>query len=225
LRDAAHPVERRLYLVRHAEAPNITADGRLVSTGHSPLSERGRRQAAALGERFAHVRTAAVHASDMPRAAETAGYVAGDRPVRLYEALREISLGDLDGALAEEVFSTTPGFLSDPAARLPGGETPLEVAERAGSALERILADDPERDVIVVAHGGVNRTLLGRLLDLPLEQALRIRQDWASVDVLDRAAGRWWARCFNWTPWGLNEFAQTRRVAMLDQEQWVRMGR
>jgi alpha-ribazole phosphatase len=225
LPEAAHPIERRLYLVRHAEAPNVTADGRLISAGHSPLSERGRRQATALRERFARVAASVVHASDMPRAAQTAELLAGGRPVRLHAELREISLGDLDGALAEEVFSTTPGFLSDPGARLPGGETPLEVAERAGPALDRILAGAPDRDVIVVAHGGVNRALLGRVLGLPLERALRIRQDWASVNVLDRAGGRWWVRSLNWTPYGLSEFAETRRVAALDEEQWVRMGR
>jgi alpha-ribazole phosphatase len=225
LPEGIHPVERRLYLVRHAEAPNITADGRLVSSGHSPLSSRGREQADRLGELFAAVSAPVVHASDMPRAAETAKRLAGDRPVELLEELREISLGELDGALAEEVFSVTPGFLSDPDARLPAGETPREVGRRACSALEAILGRGDQRELVVVAHGGVNRVLLGRLLELPLEHALRVRQDWASVNVLDRAAGRWWARCLNWTPWGLREFAETRRVAALDSEQWVRMGR
>jgi broad specificity phosphatase PhoE len=203
----------------------VTSDGRLVSSGPSHLSERGRAQADVLGERFSELEFAAVHASDMPRAAETAERLAGDRPVRLYEEFREISLGNLDGALAEEVFSTSPGFLSDPEASLPGGESPLEVRDRAGPLLERILAEEYGRDVVVVAHGGVNRVLIGSLLGLGLDRALRLRQDWASVNLLDRADGRWWVRCLNWTPWGLEEFDQTRRVTALSEEQWLRMGR
>jgi len=225
LSDVAAPIERRLYLLRHAEAPNVTADGRLVSSGASPVSERGRAQADALGARFSEVDFGTVHASDMPRAAETAKRLAGDRGVELHEELREISLGDLDGALAEEVFSTAPRFLSDPAASLPGGESPLEVRDRAGPLLERVLAEEGGRDVVVVAHGGVNRVLIGSLLGLGLERALRLRQDWASVNVLEHAGGRWWVGCLNWTPWGLEEFDHTRRVTALSEEHWLRMGR
>ena len=71
---------------------------------------------------------------------------------------------------------------------------------RASAALEDILAASDERDVVLVAHGGVNRGLVAHLLGIPMDRAHRIRQDWASVNVLEQAEGRWWIGVLNWTP-------------------------
>jgi broad specificity phosphatase PhoE len=222
----APAVERRLYLVRHAEADAVTAAGHLRSADPIALSPRGRTQAEALRERFAPVQAPVVHARSMVRAAETARLLAGPgREVSLDDRLREISLGDLDGAHARDVFAAAPGWLRDPDAALPGGESMREVADRTGHALAEILAASTSRDVIVVAHGGVNRALLGCLLGLRPERALRIRQDWACVNVLDRARGRWWVGALNWTPFGVNELALTRLAAGLGDEEWRRLGR
>jgi broad specificity phosphatase PhoE len=218
-------VERRLYLVRHGECDNVTADGRLFSHAPLPLTARGREQARALGERFAEVDAPVVHASDLRRAVETAEGLAGGRPVVTHPGLREIGLGELDGAPAREVFRICPGWLRDPEAAPPGGESVIDVAARAGAAVDEIVAGAPRRDAVVVAHGGVNRAVLGRLLGLPLLAALRLRQDWACVNVLDRAGGRWWAGTLNWTPWGIGELARTRAVAGLQDAEWRRLGR
>jgi broad specificity phosphatase PhoE len=173
-----------------------------------PLTPRGRAQARALRLAFARVPAATVHSSDLPRALETATALAGWRSVSPSPGLRELSLGALDGARAEAIFGAFPGFLRDPNVALPGGESPASLARRAGRAMERILVATGERHVIVVAHGGVNRALLSRLLGISLERALRIRQDWAGVNILDLAAGRWWARALNWTPAGLRELSR-----------------
>lgn len=211
----AWPVARRLHLVRHAETGTVTPDGRILSFSPLPLTDRGRVQAQALGERFADVEAPVVHSSDIARAAETARLLAGsDREVRLDPRLREISLGDLDGAHAHDIFAAQAGFLRDPDAALPGGESLRQVADRAGPAVEEILKAAQQRDVVVVAHGGVNRALLGRLLGLPLERALRIRQDWAGVNVLDWAGGRWWIGTLNWTPEGIGELDHARKAAL-----------
>ncbi len=222
---ATHAIERRLYLLRHAEADMVDAGGRMWSEAEEPLTERGRAQAAELAALFAGVDVDRVHCSSMARARETAEIVAGDRPVEARPGLREIALGELEGGTARDVFAAAPGFLSDPDARLPGAESFREVAERVEREVAAVLDQDPGDDVVVVGHGAVNRALLGRLLGLGDDRALRLRQDWACVNVLERAGGRWWAGTINHAPGGLEELGMTRHVAALDEDMWRRLGR
>jgi probable phosphoglycerate mutase len=208
---------RRLYLVRHGEADTPDAEGRLHSHVPLPLTERGRAQAAVLREAFAPVAADVVHASDIARTAETAAALAGERQVRLHAGLRELSLGSLEGAHEDEILAAAPGFLLDPDAKLPEGESIREVGVRAGAAVDRILADEDSGDVVVVAHGGVNRSLFGHLLGLPLDRAVRVRQDWAGVNVFEWTGSAWQILVLNWTPEGLAELDQAHRTRHLHE--------
>lgn len=217
LRTEARAV-RRLYLIRHGEADTPDAEGRLHSHVPLPLTERGRAQAAVLRRAFAPVAADTVHASDIARTAETAEALAGERPVRLHAGLRELSLGSLEGAHEDEILAAAPGFLLDPDAKLPEGESIREVGVRAGAAVDRILADDDGTgDVVVVAHGGVNRSLFGHLLGLPLDRAVRVRQDWAGVNVFEWTGSAWQILVLNWTPEGLAELDQAHRTRHLHE--------
>lgn len=223
LPDVNVAVEQRVYLVRHGEARNLGA-GRMHSSGAHALTERGREQAQALGERFSALTDPIVVASDLERAATTAQIVAGGVRVVQSPALREISLGDLDGAPFEAVFEACPDFMRDPDARLPGGESPIECGERAGAELDRILASTGGRDVVAVCHGAVHRMVAARLLGFPPAVGARMRTDWAGVTILDRAAGRWWLRSANWTPGGASELAHTRPIPRFSDEQSTVLG-
>lgn len=218
-------VERRLYLVRHAETDAITVDGHMRCEDPIPLTPRGIEQSEALRRVFAEIPAGEVHSSPMDRTAHTARVLAGEgRPLRFDPRLREISLGDLDGAHTSEVFAAAPRWLADPDAALPGGESLNAVAARGSEALADILAASDERDVIVVAHGGINRGLIARLIGLPMDRAYRIRQDWACVNVLDHAEGRWWIGVLNWTPAGVGELA-IARGALITRAALRRLGR
>jgi broad specificity phosphatase PhoE len=207
---------RRVYVIRHGEADTPDAEGRLHSRAPLPLTPRGRTQVATLGEAFAPLRVAEVHASDLRRTEETARAVAGPRRVRLHAGLRELALGDFEGAHADEVLAVAPGFLIDPDAALPGGESIRDVRERTVPVLEDLLADG-EDDLVVVAHGGVNRGLIGGLVGLPLERAIRIRQDWAGVNLLEQRSTAWIIRGLNWTPEGVRELDRTGRTTHLHE--------
>jgi broad specificity phosphatase PhoE len=221
----APPVERRLYLVRHAETEALTASGHMRSADPIPLTRRGIAQAEALGRLFADLPMTEVHSSSLDRTAHTARLLAGPgRALRLHDGLREISLGDMDGAHSSEIFAAAPGWLADPDAALPGGESLNQVTARAAATLGAILAGSREHDAVVVAHGGVNRGLIAHLVGIPMERAHQIRQDWASTNVLDRAEGRWWPCVLNWTPFGVEEISLARG-AVIDARAMSRLGR
>ena len=45
----------------------------------------------------------------------------------------------------------------------PGGETMAEVYERVNRALDRVIAENPGRTVVITTHGGVLRNLYARI--------------------------------------------------------------
>lgn len=89
----------RLHLVRHAETL-FNVNGQLQGWCDSPLTERGERQAAALGERLRHVPLAAAFSSDLTRTRTTAAAaLAGhpDVPLTVMAELREWHFGGWEG--------------------------------------------------------------------------------------------------------------------------------
>ena len=142
-----------------------------------------------------------------------------------HAALREISLGAAEGRDAAAEFAAAPGFLYDPDVALAGGETPRQVRGRAAAEIAEILTREGDtRPVVIVGHGCLNRMLLSHLLGLEISRALRIRQDWGAVNVLERRRGEWRLGALNFNVGGLQEFTRTRQVTGVRPEVWQRLG-
>jgi broad specificity phosphatase PhoE len=136
-----------LLLVRHGET-DWNASGRLQGHTDRPLNDYGRRQARELADRLAEDGIAAIYASDLSRAKETAEIV-GARlglPVVIDADLRERDWGSWEGL--------TP---SERDAVAFEGEQPGEHRERLMRAVRRIAERHPEQRVVVVTHGGSMR--------------------------------------------------------------------
>jgi broad specificity phosphatase PhoE len=150
----------RLILVRHAESEG-NRDGCFTPHPDIPLTDRGREQArdaaTVLAARFAPAR---IVSSPFLRARQTAEILAAPLRLRveIAEDLRERDYGQLAGSPY-----TTPRADYDPAAywawRPPGGETLDEVVLRAGAVLDRLIADAPDAEIVVVSHGAVMMAL------------------------------------------------------------------
>jgi broad specificity phosphatase PhoE len=154
-----------------------------------PLSETGRRQAAALGRRLAAMpageRPTAVLSSPYVRAAETARIALaeiGDLPIRFDERLRDRETGVLYALTTRGIAARYP----EEAARKrltgkfyyrpPGGESWADVALRLRSVLSDIERDHPDGRVLVVAHDAVvtlTRYIVERLTE---QQVLQIER-------------------------------------------------
>jgi probable phosphoglycerate mutase len=149
-----------LYLIRHAEAVG-NAQGRVMGQLDQPLTERGRAQAAALGQWLAAqgVRFRAVYSSDLVRAADTARAVAAacaaGVAVRLEPDLREVGRGAMEGCTFAEAAELR---------RLPAIAGTFEPEERVFARLARLGAtlrlEALDGDVAAVGHGGSLTRLL-----------------------------------------------------------------
>jgi probable phosphoglycerate mutase len=179
---------RALYLVRHGQSIS-NAVRRFQGIQDVPLSDLGRRQAAAVGAALRSRSFAHVYASPLGRARHTAEIILTGRsvPLTVVDELRELSLGDWEGRTVEEV-RALPGdpyaqWVRDPVEHLPPGAEPLDaVQRRVLSAMNRIAAAHPDgEDVLVVAHGGVISAYLAHCLGLPLSGIWRLTLSNASV--------------------------------------------
>ena len=207
----------RLLLVRHGESVGNVAASRAdreqslvvdVETrdADTPLSDRGREQAAALGVWLGALapedRPEVVWCSPYVRTLETAGIAlaaAGlDLPVRSDERLRDRELGILDRLTWRGVRERHPQeaerrrHLGKMYHRPPGGESWADVALRVRSALADLQQRDAGRRVLVVAHDAVVMLLRYVLEELTEKQVMAepsVRN--ASVTRLDRVADAW----------------------------------
>jgi alpha-ribazole phosphatase/probable phosphoglycerate mutase len=59
------------------------------------------------------------------------------------------------------------------------------MAERVRGAIGEIVAAHPGEDVLIVGHGGVNRTILLGAIGAPLERLFHIEQDFGCLNIID----------------------------------------
>ena len=154
------------------ETHSLTTDNEDgIATGWLPgrLSATGREQARLLGERRRKEGIAAVFASDLGRAVETAELAFGDSglPVSLDRRLRECDYGELNGAPAAHVAAVRARHVDTP---FPAGESYRQVVARTAEILADLRRDWDGRRVCVIAHSA-NRWALDHLLHgTPLEE-------------------------------------------------------
>jgi broad specificity phosphatase PhoE len=141
------------------------------------LSERGREQARALGERRRADGLAVVFTSDLGRAVETAdiGFAGSDLPRRVDVRLRECNYGDLNGHPVAEIDAIKPTRIDEP---YPGGESYRDVAARTREFLTDLVRELDGTRVLVIAHAA-NRWSLQHLIGgVPLEELVTAPFDW-----------------------------------------------
>jgi probable phosphoglycerate mutase len=198
----------RLVIVRHGEAVSNAEDRVGGHLGCRGLTERGRLQVRALAdrlERTGELETAvALYSSVLRRAVETAEILLPALGEVSYEArcaLCERHPGEADGLTWSE-FDDRYGRLlpgEEPDRPLsPGGESWLELLDRAEEALYEVAQAHPGGLVVVSSHGGVIEASLIRFLGLPSNGSLvRLFPDNASMTEWAFTGARWWLVRFN----------------------------
>lgn len=144
-----------LYLIRHGETPLNVA--RVLQPLDTPLSERGRAQAAALGRRLQGLGLAGLLSSDVPRAVQTAVIVAAATglPVHTSALLRERDFGALRGQPYDGLGFDPLTMENAP----PQGESRADFEARAARAFAHVLAERARLagPLAVITHGLVLR--------------------------------------------------------------------
>ncbi len=198
-----------LYLLRHGESEanlsNIVG-GRIIST---PLSERGRRQARALGKRLFDegITFDEAYASQALRTTQTADIVLTELDkihphlpgIELIEVaeLLELSQGELESKSRDLIY--TPQRRAMMSAnpfdyKAPGGESQREVEARSYGWIERtLLGRDENLRVAVFGHGMVTKCLIRKFLESNSAHTYKMNIDNCSITRFKHESDKGWS--------------------------------
>jgi broad specificity phosphatase PhoE len=195
-------VTTTVFFVRHGSHDRL---GHILC-GRMPdvtLSEQGRAEAGRLAQRLSDEPIAAVYASPLERARETAEPLAEalGLSVQVASDLQEIDFGAWTGARFEDLDGDPAWAMWNQArtlAHAPGGESMLDVQVRLRRWLDAACERHPGQLIAAVSHGDPIKAVLFHVLGLSLDQHQRLEISPASVSTL--AVGDWGAKVL-----GINE--------------------
>jgi alpha-ribazole phosphatase len=195
----------RLCLLRHGR-PDEQGLPRFLGQTDLPLAETGRRQSVWWRERLGRIEFSRIVTSDLSRARETAGIIAGADRQRIepLAALREVYLGEWENRLFSEVRESTPALWNARGRDLggfrpPGGESFDDLQRRVIPVVRNLLATGGG-NILVVAHAGVNRVILCDILGMPLNRMFSLAQDHGCLNLIETHPSGMRVRALNLTP-------------------------
>jgi broad specificity phosphatase PhoE len=159
-----------VVIIRHGQSQG-NAEGRFGGHTDTPLSPRGQRQALATARALASEKFDTIYSSDLPRAIETATPLARltDAPLETTEALRERSVGVMEGLTFEEAAELHPEQYQALLRRdfehvLLGGESYRQTLDRASRKLDEGIEQHKGGRIALFAHTGTICILILHLL-------------------------------------------------------------
>lgn len=180
-----------LYILRHGET-NSNVANIYQGQGNGDLSDEGLLQAEAVSSVFAGSKIDAFYSSTLDRSFVTAEIIAKphNKKVTRVPSLKERYYGEWEGLSFEEITRKYPKlydiWIKNPAkASIKGAEKLRDLQKRGVRAIEEILRKNGGKTVLVVGHGGINRTILFHYLGIDLNYFWRIRQNNCCVNLIE----------------------------------------
>jgi probable phosphoglycerate mutase len=169
-----------VYLARHGETA-WSLSGQHTGRTDLPLTERGERNAGALGQRLRGLTFTKVFTSPLRRAVRTCELAGFASAAEIDPDLVEWDYGQYEGRRTAEIRAERPDWeqFRD---GCPGGESPDQIAARADRVGGRLRA--VKGDVLVFSHGHFLRVLAARWLGLDAAGGRYLLLDTASLSAL-----------------------------------------
>jgi len=182
----------RIYLIRHGQ---VAGHEEKRYNGHAdvPLTAEGEAQFGLLQLRLKKKQEiTAVYSSDLSRCLNGARLLAAshDLDVQIDAQLRELNIGLWEGKSWSEIQREFPqewqARLDDIVNyQVPQGESLALLAARVRPVIAAIVARHGGEEVVVVAHGGVNRVILLEAIGAPLDRLFSIEQSYGCLNIID----------------------------------------
>lgn len=181
----------RIYLLRHGQVAGYE-EKRYNGHADVALTPEGEAQFGLLQLRLKKKEISAVYSSDLSRCQSGARLLAADHDLEVQSEaqLRELNIGAWEGKTWSELQAEYP---QEWQARLddiinyqvPQGESLAALAARVRPVIARIVAIHLGEEVVIVAHGGVNRVILLEAIGAPLNCLFAIEQSYGCLNIID----------------------------------------
>ena len=170
----------KLYVARHGQT-QWNLEQKICGRTDLPLTEEGQRQAELLAVKAMNLDLDMIVASPMIRAQQTAGAVSRVTgiPVRTDARLIEQDYGIYEGKNRKDA-----GFLANKrqfATRYPGGESMFDVCYRIYGLIEELKEKYPDKNILLVCHGGVCRLIRSYFEDMTNEEYVNYCEENANI--------------------------------------------
>lgn len=188
----------RFYLIRHGQT-FWNQENRMQGQHETELTPLGERQAIALGKRLKDIPFDKVYSSPLHRAVKTAELILGNReiPIQLDDSLKEILMGDWQGILIDDLKRDFPEeidlFWNHPEKyKRETCETYDEVRRRAGQFMEKTAAGNPGKNILVVTHGALLKTLYTFFKYQPIAEIAHAKHPLSTaMAIVEKRDGIW----------------------------------
>lgn len=164
-----------LLIVRHGQT-SLNVKGIKQGTINTPatyLSPVGKQQAQILAEKLDLSQTKQLFVSPLTRARETAAILnqAAQLPIKIDDRLKEISYGDWDGQLNQELEAKYPEHfyhrihdVRPSYAQVAHGESFTAVQRRVAAFTNDVVSEFPTAQLLIVAHGFTVRSFAANVV-------------------------------------------------------------
>lgn len=181
----------RVHLIRHGQVVGHDQP-RYNGQTDVALTKLGISQYQRLAERLADRRISACYTSDLSRCVMGADIICarfGIQPISCCQ-LRELHIGIWEGLSWDEINQRWPKEWQARMAdlvnyRVPQGENLLDVQARVMPLMAEIVEQHRGEELLVVAHGGVNRIILLNAIGAPLTGMFNIEQNFGCHNIID----------------------------------------
>ena len=147
----------KLYIVRHGQT-GYNIDNKVCGISDVELTSLGKQQAKMASEQLKDISLDMIFASPLQRAHETAKIINENHQleIKIDSRIQEINFGKFEGIVNNEEFQY---YKQNHGLHYPGGESLFQVVHRVYSFLEELENKYPDKNILVVCHGGIVRVI------------------------------------------------------------------
>ena len=154
----------KIYVVRHGQT-NYNIANKVCGKSDVELTDLGKQQAKKASEQLQDVSLDLIFASPLKRAYTTAKIINENHqlPIHQDQRIQEINFGKFEGVVNNEEFQY---YKQNHALHYPKGESLFQVVHRVYSFLEELEKNYPDKNILVVCHGGIVRVIHSYFYDM-----------------------------------------------------------
>lgn len=207
-------MDRKIYLVRHGKIDCGEKKCYIGGSTDLPLSHEGFEQAGKLKEFFLTIDFEKAFVSPLKRCIQTSEIILREKKIEstVIEDFREINMGAWEGKSFEYIKKHFPKEFEERGSHIdtftpPLGESFENLQKRVMPVFENIL-NITSGNILIVAHAGVNRVILSKILGLQLSELLHVKQPYGCINELfwDNLQQKW-----QWETINVNDILITAR--------------
>lgn len=181
----------RIFLIRHGQS-EWNHLNKIQGQKNTLLTELGKKQALYLGNRLIDEKIDIIYTSDLNRAYNTAEIISKkiNKPLIVNESIREINFGLWEGLTIEDIKNHYKDeysiWLKEPdKLNIQGFENLISLQERAMKSINEIISENHGKNIAIVSHGAILKTMILGLLSIDISHYKNISLSNVSLSIIE----------------------------------------